>query len=587
MKGSNNSPPRSQSFGFVAQLGFDLPDIALFESEPPSGMDRPYAKIEELSTVNRKEGTRPLPPPRKNVKPPPVRWMDLPNKDQLFILGLCRLSEPLSNTCLLPYIYYLIKSIVAKSGSNPTKSEADQISKLSGILVAVFPLAQFLTSMLWARQADARGRRFVILTGLFGSAISNLAFGFSRSFWALMFWRTLAGIANGNVGVVRTMTAEIVKERKYQTRAFLLFPLIFNAGMVAGLALGGCLADPAINLPWLFGPNGLFNIWNHEQGVQWTVNYPYALPALFNVSLLIAGLLLAVLGLKETLAGREGEKHFGINLGSILRSARPFLPGRLIKGYAPLALDDLDDTGGREEEKPSPPIRPSLQSRPTIRSVCTREVLCALLSFGLLPLHNSAFMHIFPLFLSNPPANNSKATLFSFNGGLGLQSPSIGLWLGFFGICGILLQLFIYPRLQAHIGTLGVFRIALFMFPVTYTIAPYLSLVSQQGGFTYWFSVAMIAWSQIMARTLAIPSTVILLTDSAPSKSALGTVHGIGNMLASLARAIGPAVGGWVFAWGMDRDVVGAVLWFYLTIVAISALAWSYTMKKSEDPEDS
>lgn len=101
----------------------------------------------------------------------------------------------------------------------------------------------------------------------------------------------------------------------------------------------------------------------------------------------------------------------------------------------------------------------------------------------------------------------------------------------------------------------------------------------------YWFSIAIVAWSQIMARTLAIPSTVILLTDSAPSKSALSTVHGAGNMLASLARAIGPAVGGWVFASGMSWDVIGAVWWFYLTVVAICALAWSYTMKKNEDIE--
>jgi Na+/melibiose symporter-like transporter len=269
-----------------------------------------------------------------------------------------------------------------------------------------------------------------------------------------------------------------------------------------------------------------------------------------------------------------------------MRSARPFLPRRLTKGYAPLALDDLDDTGAAvmEEEKPTPSIRQSTQPRATLRSVCTREVLCAMVSFGLLPLHNSAFMHVFPVYLSNPPADNSNATVFSFNGGLGLRSPSIGLWLGLFGICGILLQLFIYPRLQARIGTLGVFRIALFMFPVTYAIAPYLSLVPRSG-FMHWFSIAIVAWSQIMARTLAIPSTVILLTDSAPMKSSLSTVHGAGNMLSSLARAIGPAVGGWVFAWGMNRDVIGAVWWFYLTVIAIGALIWSYTMKKNEDLE--
>jgi hypothetical protein len=63
------------------------------------------------------------------------------------------------------------------------------------------------------------------------------------------------------------MTAEIVKENTYQGRAFLLLPLVFNTGMVLGLALGGCLADPIVNLPWLFGPHGWLNLAGDPEGV--------------------------------------------------------------------------------------------------------------------------------------------------------------------------------------------------------------------------------------------------------------------------------------------------------------------------------
>jgi hypothetical protein len=52
-------------------------------------------------------------------------------------------------------------------------------------------------------------------------------------------------------------------------------------------------------------------------------------------------------------------------------------------------------------------------------------------------------------------------------------------------------------------------------------------------------------------------------------------------MLSSLARAIGPAVGGWVFAWGIQGGMVGAVWWFYLFIIAVSALAQSYLLQPS------
>ncbi|KAH8660885.1 major facilitator superfamily domain-containing protein [Tricladium varicosporioides] len=513
-------------------------------------------------------------------KPPPVRLVDLPNKAQLFILALCRLSEPLSNTCLLPYIYYLIKSIIsADNDSAPQK-----ISKLSGLLVAAFPLAQFATSMLWGRVSDFYGRKPTIIIGLLTSVIANAAFGFSRSIGTLMFWRILAGIGNGNIGVMRTMTAEIVKERKYQTRAFLILPLVFNTGMVAGLALGGCLADPVVNIPFLFGQDGLFNIYRHEGGVAWTLKYPYALPALSNAGALVVSLFLAIFCMRETLPGKEDDLDIGLLVGKFVRrQINTILRRPTTSSYGYTAVNEEDILGTPEPmelvTKSEPLSPPSPLTRLPFSKIWTRDVLVTLVSFGLLPLHNSAFMHIFPIFLSTPSKPNEKANLVSFTGGLGLQTPSIGLWLSAFGICGILLQLFIYPRMQAHLETLGCFRISLFIFPLAYFFAPYLSLLPE-GGISRWGGIALILCAQVMARTIAIPSTVILLTESAPSKTVLGTVHGAGNMLSSLARAVGTAFGGWVFACGMERGVIGLVWWAYLSVIAVVALGWSYTMRK-------
>ncbi|EPE27368.1 MFS general substrate transporter [Glarea lozoyensis ATCC 20868] len=491
----------------------------------------------------------------KPSKPAPVRLMDLPNKSQLFILALCRLSEPLSNTCLLPYIYYLIKSIITSDDANAPQ----EISKVSGLLVAAFPLAQFATSMLWGRASDFYGRKWTIVIGLVMSVIANAAFGYSRSIGALMFWRVLAGIGNGNVGVMRTMTAEIVKERKYQTRAFLILPLVFNSGMVVGLALGGCLADPVVNMPFLFGPDGLFNLYSNPD----------------------VSLFLAFFGMRETLPGKENDRDIGVAVGSALTrfSSRAIFRKRTA-GYSAIQLDEVLES---EEIKEARPAR-SLASGPppsrlAFRDIWTRDVLVTLVSFGLLPLHNAAFMHIFPVFLSTPASSNADWTLLSFTGGLGLQSRSIGIWLSLFGLCGIFLQLFIYPKMQARLGTLGCLKVALFMFPLAYLFAPYLSLLSH-GGVARWIGIAIILCAQVMARTIAIPSTVILLTESAPTKTVLGTVHGAGNMLSSLARAIGSAAGGWAFALGMEKGMVGVVWWCYLSVVAFTALAWSFTMRK-------
>ncbi|KAI1742934.1 major facilitator superfamily domain-containing protein [Xylaria scruposa] len=510
-----------------------------------------------------------------------VRWRDLPNKDQLFILALCRLSEPLSNVCLLPYIFYLVRSVLPTSDDDTSSDDAAaRISEYSGLLVAAFPLAQCVISLPWGRLSDKHGRRFSIIGGLLISVIANIGFGLSRSFGALLFWRILAGLANGNVSIMRTVTAEVVRERKYQTKAFLLLPLVFNSGMVLSLALGGCLAEPAVNLPALFGPDGIFNWSSNPEGVQWTLEYPYALPALLNAFLLSTSLILAVLGLKETLVGKEEHIDCGLRAGTAVRRLATRIWSRRSTSHKYTMMQDSDEVAllndsGPSPEKTGPSVTLAKPTKIPFRGIWTRKVISALVSFGLLPLHNSAFMHIFPVYLSSPPADNTEATFFAFSGGLGLRSATIGLWLSAFGIGGILLQLFIYPRLQKRIGTRGVFRIALFLFPVTYVAAPYLSLLAGDHG-ARWVFLGFVVCAQIMARTMAIPSTVILLTEAAPAKTVLGTVHGAGNMLASLARAIGPAVGGYVFALGVEEGVVGLVWWLYLVGVALCALAWSY-----------
>jgi len=140
----------------------------------------------------------------------PVTWMSLPKKGQLAILTFARLSEPLTQTSLQAYMFYQLKSF---DSSLPDST----ISAQAGILQGSFTAAQFLTAFWWGRLADAGwiGRKRVLLIGLGGTCISCLGFGFSRSFISAAVFRTLGGLLNSNVGVMRTMIAEIIAEKKY------------------------------------------------------------------------------------------------------------------------------------------------------------------------------------------------------------------------------------------------------------------------------------------------------------------------------------------------------------------------------------
>lgn len=140
----------------------------------------------------------------------PVTWSSLPKKSQLAILTIARLSEPLTQTSLQAYMFYQLKSF------DPSLPDST-ISGQAGILQGSFTAAQFLTAVWWGRLADAEwmGRKRVLLIGSLGTCLSCLGFGFSRSFVAAAVFRTLGGVLNSNVGVMRTMIAEIIEEKKY------------------------------------------------------------------------------------------------------------------------------------------------------------------------------------------------------------------------------------------------------------------------------------------------------------------------------------------------------------------------------------
>ena len=92
------------------------------------------------------------------------------------------------------------------------------------------------------------------------------------------------------------MVSEMIMEKKYQSRAFMLMPMTGNIGQIIGPIIGGYLAEPVKAFPWLFGPGSFIG---GEHGVRWMINYPYALPNLLSAAFLIGSALCVIFGLEE------------------------------------------------------------------------------------------------------------------------------------------------------------------------------------------------------------------------------------------------------------------------------------------------
>jgi len=119
--------------------------------------------------------------------------------------------------------------------------------------------ASAVTAFYWSRLSDYIGRKPVLLTCLAGTAISVILFGFSRSFWAILFRclltdpppphpalrfadcvhvrhsRCLHG-ALKTPGVMRCMIAELTDETNI-ARGFSILLLAWSLGSVIGLGI--------------------------------------------------------------------------------------------------------------------------------------------------------------------------------------------------------------------------------------------------------------------------------------------------------------------------------------------------------------
>ncbi|VUC26224.1 unnamed protein product [Clonostachys rosea] len=461
----------------------------------------------------------------KGNVPGKVTWMSLPRKDQLFILFIGRLVDFLQVASLQAYVFYQLKSFDGSLSST-------EVSRQAGLLQGCFTGAQVLTAILWGKAADASwcGRKWVLVIGLGGTAISCLGYGFATTFFWAAFWRAFGGAINGTVGIIRTMIAEITKEKKYQSRAFLLLPMSFNVAGILGPLMGGLLAEPQMTLPGIFGENA--------------------------------------------------------PLAFVTRS-RPH------DGYSQITYDWQDTSvqmstmePDHQKELLEKTVRVQENRVLPFARLWTRNVVFTLLTGAFYDFHLGAFTNIWSLFLSTPRYLSSEAQTSSsekrslpllFTGGLGMPASTVGLATSILGVLGMVLQIFLYPPVQARLGTIRSFRWLLPLFPVAYFIAPYIAILPSgtqapepASGFLIWSGIIIVLLFQVTARTFTLPASIILLNNCSPHPSVLGTIHGLGQSVSAGFRTVGPVVGGWWYGFGLD---IGMVAWGWWLTAAMSAVA--------------
>ncbi|KAI5290797.1 hypothetical protein KEM52_000350, partial [Ascosphaera acerosa] len=182
---------------------------------------------------------------------------------------------------IFPYVYFMVASFHVTSDDR-------KIALYAGGVTSAFTFAEFSAGVFWGRMSDRIGRKPVLMMGLAGTAISMIIFGMSPNLPVALLARALGGLLNGNIGVLQTTVAELVTDKKDQPRAYSIMPFVWCLGSIIGPAMGGALAQPCDNYPSLFPRGSIFD------------SFPFLLPNLICVVILLVGITVGVLFLEET-----------------------------------------------------------------------------------------------------------------------------------------------------------------------------------------------------------------------------------------------------------------------------------------------
>lgn len=238
---------------------------------------------------------------------------------------------------------------------------------------------------------------------------------------------------------------------------------------------------------------------------------------------------------------------------------------------------------------PPSPARDLPRKRLPFRKIWTPNVLLTLVTHFLLCFHASAFNALCFTFLPALRADKEsfhQGGFLHFGGGLGLSTSRVGLATAIIGLVGLPLQIFIYPNLQSRMGTLKSYRVFLPFSPLAYLLMPFVVLVPNTA-WLVWPALTVVLALQVLSRTFSLPAATILVNNSVPDRSVLGTVHGVAQSVASAARTLGPFMGGWGLGLGLQNNLVVAVWW---TLAAEAFLGWCllWTIKEGsgyDEPE--
>jgi hypothetical protein len=302
-------------------------------------------------------------------------------------------------------------------------------------------------------------------------------------------------------------------------------PFVWSVGTILGPSIGGCFASPTHNWPHVFPKHGLFD------------KFPYLLPNLICVGLMLISVLAGYLCLEET--HPDMQPWSTADDLAHTHAETPILPAQAGTNThaANLTQDNSygtfnavsEDSAIADEEEWN--LHPDGTSRtPSIHSetsetakVFTKQILMLTLALGIFTYHSMTYDHLLPIFFQDERAlpttiltTSSSGSGNPLSGGLGLPLPSVGLILSLSGLLSLFIQAVLFPLIVSYLGVWRTFLLVTLGHPIAYTIVPFLVFLPEDGKVLY-IGIYTCLFIRNICGILAYPLLLILIKEAAPS----------------------------------------------------------------------
>lgn len=120
------------------------------------------------------------------------------------------------------------------------------------LLFAIFSFFSFFSAPLLGAWSDRVGRRPVLITSIFSTALGWIVFALSTNIYWLFIGRIIDGLAAGNFPIAQSYLIDIAKDEKERTTNLGYIGAIFGIGLIIGPVFGGLLSQISLSLPFYF-----------------------------------------------------------------------------------------------------------------------------------------------------------------------------------------------------------------------------------------------------------------------------------------------------------------------------------------------